>query len=421
MKNTATLLVLMFAIGMVNGQNFSGNSSDLKSVQTTNHRLDSIIHYEWDEDISEWIKYRKEEHIYDEMLQYTNEYHWDEYDNQWEMSDIQEFIFNSNGNIIEISEYEDVKTEKYVLSYDNSEKLDYGIGYERDDAGSEWEMTDSTNYSFDENEKIISEIDYEWNGTTSEWEKDSKHEYSYDESGNMINVKKFEWSEVNSEWIEDESEIEEYFYDENGYLTFQKTGYETMKYNYDVNSNMTQELFGSWDPETDEGLEEEATRKIEFSYDLSVDLDELILPFNDDNEPLSEPLFIELVNDLVEHLIFNNKPVEMISYDRDDNDAWEPEIRAICYYSEQNTTQINSVNTTIFQMYPNPVDNFVQLELNNGYETITIQLFDIQGRRLLNKEISNNEKIDLSDLNRGIYLYSINAGENIVSGKLIKE
>lgn len=416
MKKTAKLLILIFTISMVNLQDLN--------AQSVLHRLDSIIVYEWNEDVSQWEKLKKEEYSYNEMQQLTFEYYWNESNNQWELDGGQEFIFNANGKIIEMSDYQQVQLDKFVFYYDIYGDLDYGIGYERDDELSEWISVDSTSYSFNVNGDITNETDFVWNDVNSTWLEEDKCEYSYNMYGYLEAETEYEWNESNSEWVYDELDSKEYFYDENNYLIFRREydPPETMKCNYDADGNIIQNLFGNWNPDTDEGVESEANSKAEISYDLSVEIDNMILPFSENNEPVSNPIFIELVNDFSDfRLKFNHKPIEMIYYERDDFNQWESTIKALCYYSEQNTTLVNAINKTTLQIYPNPATNFVQLLLNNTYETFTFQLFDIQGRSLLNKEISNNEKIDLSSFERGVYLYKINAGRNIESGKLIKE
>lgn len=72
----------------------------------------------------------------------------------------------------------------------------------------------------------------------------------------------------------------------------------------------------------------------------------------------------------------------------------------------------------IFTLYPNPNHGAFMLELNKSIipETVavvSIKVTDLNGRPVLNKEIScNNQYIDLSELNKGIYLIEVRAGNN---------
>ncbi|MDO5968625.1 T9SS type A sorting domain-containing protein [Flavivirga aquimarina] len=70
-------------------------------------------------------------------------------------------------------------------------------------------------------------------------------------------------------------------------------------------------------------------------------------------------------------------------------------------------------------VYPNPMANRVII---NGAKNSTIYLYDINGRTLLIKDISNEiETLDLSHLERGSYYVKIHFGTKIYTKKIIKK
>jgi hypothetical protein len=72
-----------------------------------------------------------------------------------------------------------------------------------------------------------------------------------------------------------------------------------------------------------------------------------------------------------------------------------------------------------FTMYPNPVDNKLNISAANNIEQIAI--FDILGRKVLNQSLNlNNTEIDVSTLERGAYFIRISSGSQIGSYKFIK-
>ncbi|MEZ4908610.1 MAG: T9SS type A sorting domain-containing protein [Saprospiraceae bacterium] len=76
------------------------------------------------------------------------------------------------------------------------------------------------------------------------------------------------------------------------------------------------------------------------------------------------------------------------------------------------TNNINPVldeETQDIALYPNPCHDFIWIELPDEYSDITIQLYDIQGRCLKNKNNIDGGifKIDVSDYNSGIYYLQI--------------
>lgn len=81
---------------------------------------------------------------------------------------------------------------------------------------------------------------------------------------------------------------------------------------------------------------------------------------------------------------------------------------------------INSFgNSNLVSVFPNPArDNFT-IKINNYTGSLTVQLFDLNGRVIYNKTIVNfasEEQISVKDLSSGVYLLKLN-GENISSTK----
>lgn len=74
-------------------------------------------------------------------------------------------------------------------------------------------------------------------------------------------------------------------------------------------------------------------------------------------------------------------------------------------------------------VYPNPASNFVHVRA--GEEQITgITLFDLSGKKVKesipnSSNTSSEIELDLSDLNPGVYFYSVRAGGSLRSGKLL--
>jgi hypothetical protein len=61
-----------------------------------------------------------------------------------------------------------------------------------------------------------------------------------------------------------------------------------------------------------------------------------------------------------------------------------------------------------FKLYPNPADDIFAIELPNDIETITVKIFDILGKEVMQKEISKLEnKINTSNLSPGNYLVKV--------------
>jgi len=80
---------------------------------------------------------------------------------------------------------------------------------------------------------------------------------------------------------------------------------------------------------------------------------------------------------------------------------------------------INEVNSFSVVTYPNPLEN--TLNVSAGISVDSVSIFDITGREvLLSKPNATAFSLDVSNLNKGIYLVTVKAGEQELTTKLVK-
>ena len=73
-------------------------------------------------------------------------------------------------------------------------------------------------------------------------------------------------------------------------------------------------------------------------------------------------------------------------------------------------------------VYPNPFSDFITFDLPTIQGQILLELFDNQGRLIFYKIIQNGEKLDMSFLDNGTYIYNLIDEENTkMVGRLIKK
>jgi hypothetical protein len=70
-------------------------------------------------------------------------------------------------------------------------------------------------------------------------------------------------------------------------------------------------------------------------------------------------------------------------------------------------TGINDIKNSNIKIYPNPTNNIINIEGLNKNENNTIQIFDVQGKLVITKSITEKGTIDLSELNKGVYVIKI--------------
>lgn len=76
----------------------------------------------------------------------------------------------------------------------------------------------------------------------------------------------------------------------------------------------------------------------------------------------------------------------------------------------------SSFNKSNVKLYPNPVSTI--LEIDNSIEYATYEIFDISGKLIIKSPKTNLNQINVSELEKGIYILKLDGGE---SNKFIKE
>ena len=100
---------------------------------------------------------------------------------------------------------------------------------------------------------------------------------------------------------------------------------------------------------------------------------------------------------------------------------WYPYDKATYYYSEHNITLIPEISEKHIRVYPNPAKDFIVFDLTNISKYAKVEIFDNQGKKILEQKLSENKQISVSNLSKGLYLYKLNDDGIIYTGKLLIE
>lgn len=104
-------------------------------------------------------------------------------------------------------------------------------------------------------------------------------------------------------------------------------------------------------------------------------------------------------------------------YETDNNKNHGNPVR--CLKDDNGTTQVNENSYAKFFIYPNPATNIIFLR-SDQIINANLEIIDIKGKLVTSKKIVNN-KIDLSNLNRGMYFIKITDFDRTFVYKLIKK
>jgi hypothetical protein len=83
------------------------------------------------------------------------------------------------------------------------------------------------------------------------------------------------------------------------------------------------------------------------------------------------------------------------------------------------TASVNDVFSSKISIYPNPANEFVQISTS---ETITgVEVYNLIGKRVISSSKLTNNKIDVSNLSKGVYILKVMSNDLVGSRKIIIE
>jgi PhoPQ-activated pathogenicity-related protein len=74
---------------------------------------------------------------------------------------------------------------------------------------------------------------------------------------------------------------------------------------------------------------------------------------------------------------------------------------------------------TTIKMYPNPAHDEVTVEIHDLTEAY-LELFNLNGQLLKKQMLTNDTKINIAELTKGVYIFKVTANEGTAVQKVIK-
>ncbi len=91
-------------------------------------------------------------------------------------------------------------------------------------------------------------------------------------------------------------------------------------------------------------------------------------------------------------------------------------------YSNCNISSIHVVTDTNLEikLYPNPSNHTITIEFSQNHNIDTLRIFDLSGRLNKTYSVNGEDKIEVQNLSKGMYILSASSkGKQILSGKII--
>ncbi len=394
------------------------------SVLAGSQRLDSFVALDWNKTTNQWTNSTKSEFIYDNSTanvrntQYT-EFDWDAVTSQWKVTGIVYYSYEANGDMLQTMDTEweggsdlwvaDVKnvysfnadgTMKVLLSYVISEttnqwqafmktEYSYNAGGQRtkdlvsvlfDETATDWFAYSKVEYTYNDKSNLKEELAYSLDFTTQQMELSGKTEYIFDGSANLAQMIEYEKDQITkimtAKWKSD--------------------------FTLDNSGNIITEIFSNWDDNTQKWNVE---YKDENVFNNNYSFNDLILPV----------IFKELKIYLNHMLTGLTESVwDLLT------SAWTLESKYVFNYSAKYPTSVEKLNSEAVRIYPNPVLDYIMIDWPGDISPTTIEVSDLNGRKMLNENVTSNSRINLSGLTSGVYFYTIIANGIRHHGKLIK-
>ncbi len=341
---------------------------------TTNDLLDELVYYSSFDTLSRsWNYINKIQHYYsseDKLIKLVTKAQ-DAYDLQFYNKWKDEYSYNNDGKLTESVNYnwdrqtdEWLKAEKKMYNLDSAGNIIQLLSYRWNELDSNWEFNTRQIYTFDLDGNQLLSMWYHYDHAKLIWNPSHKIEFTYNADGYQTSVSSyFVWAEGTNEFINGNRRV--YEYDEENRL---------------LSSAFSNSTYDVW----------ETTDRTTWTYD-EVNTADLISPYRN-----------KIATETVERLEMESmNVVEQSTY------VYSP------YFK---TSEIRDPSLLIF---PNPVVDYLSFGLESERSSVNVLVYDEIGR-LVKVELLTNNKLLVSDLQKGVYFYSLMFDETQYSGKFIK-
>jgi hypothetical protein len=351
------------------------------------NKVEEMISQYFDDETKSWVINNKEVYSYDNHINLIEIKNYSFMDNEWYLFDRTENIYDVNNNLIESIIY---------FVYDENEM----------------EITNKYVYTYNSSNQVIEENRYVVNFDDLEMIQQITYKY---ENGNLTEVRTYEISYESGELEEVSYTINEY--NDNNQLISTENHYKDFfgdweiesknEYVYDSYGNVIEDIEHQDNPMTGEFG---PFIKSEITYNYDYTIDKVLFPDGEDGiangELLHMPEKVEL---------FVNFPfIGWTQLGMDVN----------FYYSEKEDKifgRVAPISKSKIKFYPNPTADVLNIELENNVVNASIQIMDLQGKKVHSQNLLNSNEVDVRTLQTGTYIILINENGNHYGGKFIKE
>jgi len=395
--------------------------------------------YRWNADTQQWEWSNKTEstHTYTEdslHIVVSTNYTYNNPTGEWTVHHRNELHYDKNGKqTLYNASFLDTVSQtwvfransfKYEKEYDEQGRILLYSYYVWSDELNQWKgQGEFVETSYDSMGNTTVVITKQWDTALNQWANNSKTEQTYNEQGKVTRIIDFEWDTEDGLWV----------------VVAQ---YETFYNAYGKVSNyqelLLDTLSGVWYP----GIKDEFTyddnhKEIRRAhYELNEDslfvLQETTETVYDTYGNVILSTFFELDEDsatLIKQ--YDNK----YTYNESGEKLMEEALtyynvgspycfKYTYYYSLHTISSIDAEKereTESPLVYPSLFTDQLAFQLNHTDKPYVFELFNAQGQKVVSKRVQQSETINVANMPRGVYLYTLSHGTTVYRGKLIKK
>lgn len=343
----------------------------------------SVLYSEWNPDTELYDQiYRQELSYNNGLLSEQIYYEWDAPTSHWDPAQKETYTYNGAGNMtLAYTYYFDdpgwTLAGKDERTYNGSGNLILEIMSFWDESGNDWMNSIKIENTYNGSGYLTLTTMSLWDFFTQIWKNDSKDDYTYNGAGQLITDISFQWNDGSNQWLNDTKE----------------------EYTYDGNLNLVLALDQDW-----MGGQWANSSKTEITYNNDYTYNQLILPG------------IYVQNGFEQ--IFMHMPVELVQSDYVGS-SYVLADKTHYNFSEINITDVPNVESNHTRIYPQPADYNVTFEWESSNPTFELDLYNINGKLVLEEKIGKNKEVNINQLASGIYFYRLTDNKQpSISGKM---
>ena len=386
------------------------NSTKINFYYNSEGKLYQVNYYSWENNT--WVNSLKFEYGYNNSRLSIMYDYWYE-NNAWQKNTKTDYIYNSKDLLTsELVQYQHdyvwTNYRKKDYTYNQWDNIDFFIDYNWIGVTSTWSERTKTKYEYPSAKKgtnfeELASFIYYYSHNGSNWGNNSRVGFIYNDDDKLTQETYDSWS-GSSTW--DPQSKEDFIYDENGrlseYSMMYSDGVELKPYTknellYGDDDNITSNT--SFEMKNDSWVNK--SRVINMVYDNSLTSGNVLI--NDIFDPRTESINM------------------LISWENQDwsNNTWTKTGGANVSYEEVNVLSRNDLEVIMARVYPNPASEYITVDYNDLMTNPSMELYEISGRKLHVEKELNQERIDVSKLQSGMYFYIISDGIKCSKGKLV--